>query len=496
MQLFIFALICLEYSLGFGGGMRFGMDMGIGFSRRIKDPEPHPNIPQDNDSKDEWFDQKLDHTNNSDGTTWKQRYFKRETFWKRGKSQNKTNMPLFVMIGGEGEASPAWLQGGYWLQPAMKYNALLFELEHRFYGKSHPTKDLSFDNIQYLHSQQALADLVYFIQSKKKEYGMTDNNKVICFGGSYPGNLAAWVRIMYPNVVHASVASSAPVEAKVDFHEYFEVVDQSLTTISGKKCSSTVKEAITKMQKMSKTQEGCNNITKLFSLCNSLRVNNNEDIQMFFNGQGQRMAGVVQYNVPAKPKPANFQVVDMCKVLEDENEPDAMQRYINLNNVFRGQSCVAFSYKGYSNGLRTSTAWDSPYGKEGTRQWVWQTCNEFGYFQTSNEQNSLLSSTVPYTLYTKTCRDAYTTWFTDANVKKRIDYTNSVYKGKKADPNVCYVHGSIDPWKALGIGEDQGAIIIEGTSHCADMNTPSSGDLPSLKAGREKITKFLDKKLQ
>ncbi|NEU36271.1 hypothetical protein GN156_37105, partial [bacterium LRH843] len=74
---------------------------------------------------------------------------------------------------------------------------------------------------------------------------------------------------------------------------------------------------------MSQTQEGCNNLTQLFSLCETLSADNELDVQMFFNGQGQRMAGVVQYNQPAKPEPANFQVVDMCKILEDENEPDA-----------------------------------------------------------------------------------------------------------------------------------------------------------------------------
>ncbi|NEU33572.1 hypothetical protein GN156_23100, partial [bacterium LRH843] len=116
---------------------------------------------------DEWYDQKLDHSSGSNGTTWKQRFWRRETFYNWGKSQNMTNMPMFVMIGGEGEASPSWMQGGYWIVPAQKYNALIFLLEHRFYGKSRPTKDLSFDNIQYLHSQQALADLAGFIQRMK-----------------------------------------------------------------------------------------------------------------------------------------------------------------------------------------------------------------------------------------------------------------------------------------------------------------------------------------
>jgi hypothetical protein len=44
------------------------------------------------------------------------------------------------MIGGEGEASPSWMLKGMWIEWAKKYNALCFQVEHRFYGKSHPTK--------------------------------------------------------------------------------------------------------------------------------------------------------------------------------------------------------------------------------------------------------------------------------------------------------------------------------------------------------------------
>jgi hypothetical protein len=42
------------------------------------------------------------------------------------------------------------------------------------------------------------------------------------------GALAAWFRLKYPHVTYASVASSAPVEATLDFFEYLDVVDQSL----------------------------------------------------------------------------------------------------------------------------------------------------------------------------------------------------------------------------------------------------------------------------
>lgn len=76
--------------------------------------------------------------------------------------------------------------------------------------------DLSTDNLRFLSSRQALADLAHFRTTIAEARGLT-NAKWVAFGGSYPGSLAAWFRLKYPHMVHAAVASSAPVRATVNF---------------------------------------------------------------------------------------------------------------------------------------------------------------------------------------------------------------------------------------------------------------------------------------
>lgn len=85
-------------------------------------------------------------------------------------------------------------------------------------------RDLSVENLKYLSSEQALADLAYFIESINMQYSFEKTTKWIAFGGSYPGSLAAWVREKYPNLVHGSISTSGPLLAKADFNGNFHVV--------------------------------------------------------------------------------------------------------------------------------------------------------------------------------------------------------------------------------------------------------------------------------
>ena len=97
----------------------------------------------------------------------------------------------------------------------------MFVLEHRFYGKSKPTEDLSVSNLVYLSSRQALEDVGHFITAINQKYNFTA--PWITFGGSYAGTLSTWMRLRFPHLVAGSVSSSAPLFAKLDFFEYLQV---------------------------------------------------------------------------------------------------------------------------------------------------------------------------------------------------------------------------------------------------------------------------------
>ena len=57
--------------------------------------------------------------------------------------------------------------------------------------------------------------------------------------------------------------------------------------------------------------------------------------------------------------------------------------------------------------------------------------------------------------------------------------------------NVVFVHGSIDPWHAMGITssscQSAPALYIEGTAHCANMYPEAPDDPVQLKTARRRI---------
>ena len=97
---------------------------------------------------------------------------------------------------------------------------------------------MSVENLRYLTSIQALQDAAYFVEYFTEKYSLK-GSKWIVFGGSYSGSLAAWFRAKYPHLVVGAIASSAPVEAIINFKDYLNVVSNSL----GQRCDDSIKRS-------------------------------------------------------------------------------------------------------------------------------------------------------------------------------------------------------------------------------------------------------------
>ena len=141
--------------------------------------------------------------------------------------------PVIVLQGGEtsGKGRLPFLQKGIIHQLAQATHGIGVILEHRYYGTSIPTPDLSTENLRFLTTEQALADQAYFAQHVVFD-GYDGQNLTapivayLAYGGSYAGAFVAFLRVQYPDIYWGAIASSGVTKAIYDYWEYYEPVKQ------------------------------------------------------------------------------------------------------------------------------------------------------------------------------------------------------------------------------------------------------------------------------
>ncbi|KAG5837339.1 hypothetical protein ANANG_G00238230 [Anguilla anguilla] len=396
-----------------------------------------------NDIKEGVIHQPLDHFAGQSSETFPQRYFINEEHWDR------PNGPVFLYIGGEAAISTYSVMAGHHVAMAEEHRALLVALEHRFYGTSINPDGLQTKKLSYLRSQNNLADLVAFHQFISQTYGLSHKNTWISFGGSYPGSLSAWFRGKFPHLIYGAVASSAPIKAKLDFSTYNKVVGESLMNeaVGGsEKCLGTVREAFAAVE--------------------------------------AKLLGAIRRR--------------LCTIITNaseafKQEEEAYDRLVKLVKIYQdraGESCLQTSFAQSVQELNDTTVKPSGVGE---RQWLYQTCTEFGYYQTCENASCPFSRMLTLQAQTVLCPLLF--GVSQSSLASNVAFTNKYYGGDHPlTHRVLYVNGDIDPWHALSMlrngtakADKDRAILIGGTAHCADMSSARSGDPPTLTEARREI---------
>ncbi|PIO67542.1 hypothetical protein TELCIR_10700, partial [Teladorsagia circumcincta] len=132
--------------------------------------------------------------------------------------------------------------------------------------------------------------------------------------------------------------------------------------------------------------------------------------------------------------------------------------------------------------------------------WTWQTCTEFGFYQSTDYGFSIFGNPLPLNFFVQLCSDLFgkEIMYSAAINQQSVLETNHHYGGKYKykGTNVIMTQGSLDPWHALGnksCDPSNNCYLIEGTAHCADMYPARSEDVPALKETRTKMEKIIEK---
>jgi hypothetical protein len=410
-----------------------------------------------------YFTQKQDHFDTTNTQTWQQAYYVNATYWTPG-----SDAPVFLCVGGEGPpldgsvvvASPHCNVAVEWLEET---KAIMFAVEHRYYGchnmSACPYKQSDQHPLQFLSSRQAIEDLAEFHAFASIAYNLSEANKWVSFGGSYPGMLAGWFRVKHPELVHASVASSAPVKAILDMTGYNDVTTEAYTVESvggSKECSSAIATGHAAVGKLFTSAQGRETLAKQFHV--SAAILATHEGQLGFAGFGVAQFPA-QSNDPACTN-AGCNIELICEIMINSSIGDELARLAHLRSV-QVDSGVLQTKKSHNNAQ-----------SEELDYWGYQTCTEFGFYQTC-EIGSNCFYTQGVDLLSdndKFCKTLY--GISEEQIQKNINISNDFYgAGHPNATRILYPNGEVDPWKSQGIltspGPDLPVMLVKGASHHA-----------------------------
>lgn len=128
------------------------------------------------------------------------------------------------------------------------------------------------------------------------------------------------------------------------------------------------------------------------------------------------------------------------------------------------------------------------------RQWIYQTCNEYGWYQTSGSKLQPFGTKFPVDLFINACKDAYKNHFTNFFIQDKIQETNNFFGAQSPGiDNVYTTHGQLDPWKTVGLQKEGGATILPEYAHCKDLGSISDNDSKEMKSSKETIAALVRK---
>ena len=396
---------------------------------------------------------------------------------------------------------------------------------------------MSVPNLRYLSSEQALADLAKFIAYIRaysprrpdassspplRLGGSAAASPFVSFGGSYPGALSAWLKLKYPAALAGAVASSAPVFAQYNFVQYADVTGDAFgsTEVGGSaECRATIEEGVSRLRKLvaGSTPFGTDErIPPPLRPCaaRGATPRGRLDLATYEASVFGNFQTTAQYNLEEPQAPT---VATVCAVLTNRSvSDDALLRLAAAQAQWAPHAkpnsseppppaCVPSSFEADVAETLGNVTFD---GHASSRQWIWQSCNEFGFFQTTGAAPGTGMRRNPFGAFgandisaagAAVCKAAF-----GLGAPPDVAESNRRYGGRDfLAPNVTLVNGNLDPWHALGVvsptdpyyescadaaGRDERAgdagcpaqrvlpsasvVLIDSTSHCGDMYAP------------------------
>eukprot|EP01084_Bolivina_argentea_P242402 406660_1 len=438
-----------------------------------------------------WFTQRLDHFDPQNLQEFQQRYLVYDGAF------DKTKNVIFFYAGNEGPIDGFYNNTGFMFDIASEFGALILFCEHRYYGETHPFgNDFSPSAMRYLTMENAIADYAQFITTIKQDYKLP-NAKVIVFGGSYGGILAALCRIHYPAIFDMALAASAPIPQvlnSVDATVFFKLVTDDYYHVDTR-CPDLVRKGYSQMIDAARNNQ-YDKVSQTFNLCSEIKDSSDLLYLEEWARNGLLTMAMVDYpyaanflgKLPANPVNASCKL--MLEYVDEPMKALAVGAGLYYNASYNNElSCFNITEEFIECADQTGCG----LGTDSTA-WDYQMCTEIVYAIVTNNvtdmfpplvwDNKALDQYCSKTYGVTPNPDWMKIWFP-------LDVAN-------ATSRIIFSNGLLDPWHGGGYLVSPGdpdllpTVVIPSGAHHLDLrgkNPADPADVISARAQEVKIFK-------
>ena len=244
-------------------------------------------------------------------------------------------------------------------------------------------------------------------------------------GGSYPGALAAWFQASFPGKADVAWSSSGVIVPIRDFVN-FDLDIYQATLRSGPECPAAI-QAMTAFLDAALDKGGADlaYVKQVFGF-------DKIDFGDFMFYIADIFTESVQYGGRE----------DLCNVLASLQGTD-MKQQLPVLRQYGSQKGVNIADYDRAN-LKATTI---DVNKSG-RQWTWQYCTEFGWFQVPNPDHPMRSQKIASKYWLPFCQSLFGADLKEPNIQYYLDkYGGLNLKAK----NLVLVNNIEDPWQYAGM---------------------------------------------
>lgn len=386
-------------------------------------------------------------------------------------SHYKPGGPVIVLQSGEtsGVGRLPFLQKGIIAQLIQATNGIGVILEHRYYGTSFPTPDISTENLRFLTTEQALADQAYFSQHIKfpglEDHDLSSNTTAhIGYGGSYAGAYVAFLRKQYPDVYWGTISSSGVTKAIYDYWQYYAAIakygpeacistQQILThmvdnIVIGKNdtnLTSTLKDAFG-LGDLTHIEDFTNQLASGVGNFQSLNWDPEVTSDEFYNYCANISSTNVEYPETEAKRSTATHLLEAGGYASNSTLVNQLLNYIGYINATVVSRCTDSTQDECFSNYNTTFYEQDSIDQQGWRSWAYQYCTEWGYLQTGSgvpaDQLPLISRTIDLEYSTLVCKYAF-----NITTPPEVDRINKYGAYDIAYPRLAFLDGEWDPWR-------------------------------------------------